>query len=272
MLYWLAKGAIYRGHMDGSICEHLRISTTGSVIALHVDQSSNALYFVTSTVVKGRGTPSFQIAHAGLDGQNAQVLVRLAEEVKQLQTAGNHIFWLSNSTQTLFSCRKTSADGLKKHEFKSGKGQGLSQFYLIHSDTQPTKREMINPCAGNLCSHICVPTPTGYMRCLCPAGLELLPDGWTCSPPLKDKPKTLSAKAGEKSEGTCHQDHFPCISTVQCIHMKLFCNGMKDCDDFSDEGPRKAFIPYAGQSSYSILPLLFDQKAATSRARVTMHG
>ena len=243
-LYWLPRCAIFSGYMDGSNCRQLETSMTGTaVIALHVDQGSNSLYWV-STTRSIRGSSSFQIFYATLGSQNPQVLIRLADYVKQLRTAGNRVFWLSSASRQLFSCRKVSADGFKRHEFRRGEAEMVDNFYETHAGNQPTM--MAYPCAGNLCSHICVPTPTGYMRCLCPAGLELLSNGKTCADPGRQKgnkgARMLAPEAVREREGNCDEDYFPCLlSSLQCIHLRLVCNGVNGCSDFSDEDPRKPF-------------------------------
>ena len=235
--------------------------TAVRVTALAVDQQSGWLYWFQGKTVN----------FSKLDGQKAAMLIRLAERVRQLRAAGDHVFWLSNSSRQLFSCRKLNANGLKRHEMESSEAGRFDNFYVLHSNNWPETG--INPCGGQLCSHICVPTPTAYMRCLCPHGLELLLNGRTCERPRRERETgtsiVLSAETVATKMKNCEEDHFPCLSSSQCIHSTLVCNGERNCDDFSDEGPRKQ--PHSiSLSSQACQTLLFSQQVAMNPADQTI--
>ena len=79
------------------------------------------------------------------------------------------------------------------------------------------------------------------------------------------KQKALSSLKPVKSlSGDCGQDQFQCLSSRECLQMNQTCDGYTDCDDKSDEDPRKGKIKYAVQYDASFSSRLKKQVAMTS--------
>ena len=77
----------------------------------------------------------------------------------------------------ILGCDKETGDNFRMHEL----GQHdlwLDLLVQITAAQVETDRDVC--ILGALCSHICIPTPSGYARCLCPTGYKLREDGWTC--------------------------------------------------------------------------------------------
>ena len=150
--------------MDGSDGHHNIISGCNMGLVA-VDHETHALFWVNS---------GNSIASCDSQGNNARSLARLAPDwVIKIAVRGNSVFWVTMGR--LYSCAKDNCDGLRGRKLS---GARMRDVYVDHPSSQPIKRK--NPCSGHLCSHICVPTSTNYMRCLCPPGQQLSSDGRNC--------------------------------------------------------------------------------------------
>ena len=158
---------ILRRHMVGRV-----------VIDLQVDPISRLL-FRAEQVKLFPGKQIWEIIHSDLDGNNENLTVALQKRPIRIRIAGNRLFWISADDMSVSSCHKQTADGLTAEKLPD-LDTSVTDFLVItpNSSTQETESD---PCTtGALCSHICVPTPAGYMRCLCPHDYKLQSDGWNC--------------------------------------------------------------------------------------------
>ena len=146
------------------------------VLDLTVDHFSRLLFWVEWVRLPGRDGDVLEIFHSDMNGRNANLTIRLQKGPVQFQAVGNRLFWTAIGSKWVRSCDKETAN-LMTHGL-GNLDESEPNFFIITS--KPIRIEK-NPCIPNaLCSHICIPTPAGYMRCLCPDGYKLGPDGWTC--------------------------------------------------------------------------------------------
>lgn len=168
LLYWCSDGTIRRVEMDGST--GLRDVILGCKDgAIAVDPETHSILWFNK---------DHWIASCDPRGNNMRLLatVGLASNPQKLTVRGSSIFSMTYLDRTtMYSCGKYDCDGLRGHKLSN---YFVKDVYVDHPGSQPTKRK--NPCIGSLCSHICVATSTDYMRCLCPAELQLSSDGWNC--------------------------------------------------------------------------------------------
>ena len=128
-----------------------------------------------------------EIFHSDLHGKNVRSTMRVGKRLQRIRVAGNRLWMMLESREKkILSCDKETGDNLKAHEL----GFGLPEQYEKAGDfviisEPPVDGTGRDACARHgLCSHMCTPTPSGYMRCLCPTGYKLLSDGWTCGKQL----------------------------------------------------------------------------------------
>ena len=152
------------------------------VTLLTIDHSSQSIFWVERPI-EFWTRDLYEIYRSDLDGQSVRLAIRLKNDPHQIRVAGNRLFWMdsaswhSGSGNTMFSCDKDTGDNLMAHEL-----QGLDarrEFVVISPASEVPSGD--DPCIpGALCSHMCVSTPAGYLRCLCPTGFQLMSDGWNC--------------------------------------------------------------------------------------------
>ena len=157
------------------------------VHALAVDQDSGSLYWIQDQRDSHGGGKSNlkEIVYMDPNGRNEQSVVAIQSlRVWGLSVDKDLVYWWdtlrNNSRIRLFKCNKKSANDLSLREIEIGplpKGHLDPPFLLPLYSHQ---HKPVGPCTGQLCSHICALTPSGYMRCLCPAGFSLMPNGWSC--------------------------------------------------------------------------------------------
>ena len=169
------------------------------VYTMTVDQNDGMMFFATKGSAYGFGKPrripDKRISYVPFKADEHTVLIRLSDMPKELKVAAGYVFWSSwstvDNTWSIFSCDKSSGNGLELHVSKGIPSFGrVVNFDVILQTPQDSNS---NICGGGLCSHICIPTIAGYMRCVCPKGFRLGSDGWTCGNDLcKDsEPLTL---------------------------------------------------------------------------------
>ena len=179
-MYWILGdedgpefAGIWSGAMDGT-SGTLIIPRERDVLDMTIDTTSKLLFWLEMVLFELH----WEIYNSDFDGNNMKLTIKLRNEPHAFQVWGNHLFWTTVGQESVISCEKTTANNLMTH--------GLSQlnlekpnFLIVSPMTGVEERQ--HPCtAGGLCSHICIPTAVGYMRCICPVGYRLLPDGWTC--------------------------------------------------------------------------------------------
>ena len=172
--------------MDGSGLKVIVQDTY--VYALAVDQHSASLYWahkVYEEVVEGRPvSPQLKIYKSDLDGKKVKrVIVADYNHLLGLSVSGDWLYWwdtMNKSQIRLFSCNKKNANDLSLHEVQVAPSgtPDVDRLHLFLLHAHPPKPK--GPCNDQLCSHICVPSPNGYMRCLCPPGFSLMSNGWSC--------------------------------------------------------------------------------------------
>ena len=154
--------------MDGSNGRNVFHGCTEGPIA--VDPETHFLFWCDG---------HFEIRSADPFGNNVRSLASLSTIPRTLAVAGQSVFWVMNFGGTrLYSCGKEICDNLRGRKLSRVKHMFVTDAFMGHAGSQPTKRK--DPCSGGLCSHICVPTSTDYMRCLCPAELKLSSNGRNC--------------------------------------------------------------------------------------------
>ena len=170
------------------------LSSTGTVLMerdreilrIHIDPTSKSLFWA-ELVKPVKPDKWWEIHSSDLDGNNVKLVISLKDEPVALGFISNRLFWTNSLKETLGSCEKETGNNLRTHKLRNLNTN--SPGFLIlnpHSHMQAEK----HPCttaAGALCSHICVPTAAGYMRCLCPFGYKLQSDGWNCGTCLLDR-------------------------------------------------------------------------------------
>ena len=171
--------------MDGT---GITTSTMSFVVhTLAVDQSDGLLY------VSGEGNsyrvgdsqsnlvPDNHIGYMGFNSDAYSNLISLVDLPEQIKPTDGYVFWSSWSTSkntwSIFRCEQRSGNGFELLESKA-----ITPLLdrIVNFDVIIQAPHHSNICGGGLCSHICIPTTAGYMRCACPVGFQLRSDGWTC--------------------------------------------------------------------------------------------
>ena len=166
--------------MDGSgAVAHLIRNVVADLVT--VDYSSRLLFWTASwsNPFLTRGWRFWGIYFSDMHGQNVKVaFLGEGQGLDAILVSGNRLFWANKYDKTLSSCDKETGNNFVRHEMRDWDWK--TEHLGIDSPTSAIP-EGKYPCSkGALCSHICVSTTSGYMRCLCPDGHQLLPDGWTC--------------------------------------------------------------------------------------------
>ena len=161
--------------MDGSggtlILPHAR------AVDITVDRTSKLLWW--RTVGKDRRT--IQLFYSDLDGRNVRPAMKLHGTGGRIRVTGSRLWMYISSfrhrTRGILSFDKLTGDNLRVYELELA--DGLTDFLILNGPTHVQKDKDF--CiSGALCSHMCVPTPSGYMRCLCPTGYRLTSNERTC--------------------------------------------------------------------------------------------
>ena len=185
-MYWIIEGparnavpegslGIYRGAMDGSDGNRIIPSKFPKLLTVH--HSSQLLFWVERVGHFSSGY-SYQIFHSDLDGDGVRLTISLPSMPYKLGVAGSRVYWTTMGHDTLSSCERDTANNFLTYQLP-GLNVALTDFVIVRPN--PGIQASWDPCIpGALCSDMCIPTPTGYMRCLCPQGHQLLPDNRTC--------------------------------------------------------------------------------------------
>ena len=121
---------------------------------------------------------SYEIFHSDLDGRDIGLTIRLQDAPYRISVEGGRLLWTVIGSGTLSSCNKESGNNLMTHP--------LADMKIVHTDfavispDPPTETAKDLCVSDGICSHLCVPTLSGYMRCLCPSGYKLMSNNWTC--------------------------------------------------------------------------------------------
>ena len=165
--------------MDGSEGTLIIPSKTPKLVT--IDHSSQLLFWVERAGHFTSGY-SYQIFHSDLNGKGMRLTISLRSMPYKLGMAGSRVLWTTMGHNTVSSCERGTANNLMTHEL-SGMNPAKPDFVTV-SPISYVQGDP-DPCTpGALCSHMCIPTPSGYMRCLCPHGHQLMPNNWTCGESL----------------------------------------------------------------------------------------
>lgn len=217
-MYWLYEDTanpentgIWRGGMDGSQMKLItQIPNAKAEHDLVVDYSCKSIFWVEPTAVVGTvseeeedwereilfrntdrvgplaaGTASEEVQHweilrSDIDGKNVRKVIGLQEEPVRIHVVGDRLFWTSSSGNRVTSCHKETLNNLMTHELPN-LSEDREDLIIVSPDPLSAQSGRRHPCrAGRLCSHVCAPTPAGYMRCLCPPTHNISSNGWTC--------------------------------------------------------------------------------------------
>ena len=105
--------------------------------------------------------------YSDMEGKNVKFSISVLKPPILIHPAGNKLYWISWQDKVLRCCEKETGNNLMSYTFEDWDSK-VQHFIIIDRDA--TIHVGRNPCEKALCSHICVPTPAGYMKCLCPDG------------------------------------------------------------------------------------------------------
>ncbi|KAF6104569.1 LDL receptor related protein 4 [Phyllostomus discolor] len=173
-MYWTDWGSspkIERAGMDASGRQVIISSNLTWPNGLAIDYGSQRLYWADA----GMKTIEF----AGLDGSKRKVLI--GSELPHpfgLTLYGERIYWTDWQTKSIQSADRLT--GLDRETLQENL-ENLMDIHVFHRQRPPVS----TPCTveNGGCSHLCLrsPNPSGF-SCTCPTGINLMPDGKTCSP------------------------------------------------------------------------------------------
>lgn len=173
-MYWTDWGAspkIERAGMDASGRQVIISSNLTWPNGLAIDYGSQRLYWADA----GMKTIEF----SGLDGSKRKVLIgSQLPHPFGLTLYGDRIYWTDWQTKSIQSADRLT--GLDRETLQENL-ENLMDIHVFHRRRPPVS----TPCAteNGGCSHLCLrsPSPSGF-SCTCPTGINLMPDGKTCSP------------------------------------------------------------------------------------------
>uniref|UniRef100_A0A8C6TK95 Low density lipoprotein receptor-related protein 4 n=1 Tax=Neogobius melanostomus TaxID=47308 RepID=A0A8C6TK95_9GOBI len=173
-MYWTDWGAnpkIERAGMDASDRIVIISSNLTWPNGLAIDYSTQRLYWADA----GMKTIEF----GNLDGSNRQVLIgSQLPHPFGLTVHEDKLYWTDWQSKSIQSADKMT--GLKRQTVAENL-ENLMDIHMFHRH----RDTVLNPCAvkNGGCSHLCLlaPAPKGS-SCSCPTGINLQPDGKTCTP------------------------------------------------------------------------------------------
>ena len=179
--------SIWMSGMDGSDVTKVIPNVTAALLT--IDHSTQLLFWLErKAAVRPWGRMEYYaIFHCQLNGKGIKRTTVLSHPPSRLRLAGSKLFWLDKTSflqNVLVSCDKRNGSNLQAHALY-GAQASVVDFLILEPTTTTvssgTQSEYYDRCIPDaLCSHMCVPSATGYMRCFCPLQYELGADGWTC--------------------------------------------------------------------------------------------
>ncbi|XP_068085893.1 low-density lipoprotein receptor-related protein 4 [Anabrus simplex] len=172
-MYWSDWGLvpkIERAGMDGSQRGPLITQKLVWPNGLAIDHDRGRLYWADG------GTKA--IEYASLDGSGRTVLIGTdLQHPFGLAVFENKIYWTDWNTTSIHMADKLT--GQNRTIIRSGIS-GLMDVRVFHRGRIPVPTLCRSQNGG--CSHLCLLAPSSGHSCACPTGIQLLPDGKTCSP------------------------------------------------------------------------------------------
>ena len=178
-MYWAQAGApvgIYQAGLDGSNTTLLTANYVTSPSAISIDTVTGYIYWVEPLL--------YQIWRTDVNGSVSSAQTLTAGYLPLDIHASNDILYYSQFYSGAGSIQRQTAIGSTTAPtlfLSAESGQRIHTMTFASPTNQPV--DIVNLCEGQLCSHVCVLLinngTTGY-RCVCPLGVELEDDGFTC--------------------------------------------------------------------------------------------
>ena len=173
--------------MDGSGTVQIIGNMKVKVVA--VDQSTLSLVWVQTMRDSLNEKDYGRMFFSDLNGRNVKSIIATEFLPLKLAAAGSYTYWWTISgdiysyEMNMYSCQISTGNHFRVHTETPVSHNIVIDIFdvCVVSPNGSQPAPFWNYCDGQLCSHICVPTGTKYMRCLCPtAGHALMSNGWTC--------------------------------------------------------------------------------------------
>ncbi|GFT89374.1 low-density lipoprotein receptor-related protein 1B [Trichonephila clavipes] len=196
--------------MDGKNANVLNM-IIATPVALAVHPTASILYWAD---------PRAEIISAidYLDPRSESTILKSrVENIMSIAVNEKYLYWTDSkhNVLNLLKFNTTHSHTISLPNIKSGP---VSRK-VIYTAPPVAKRSLGETCANNNggCSHLCLASPSGR-SCTCAPGMKLQKDGTTCK------------------EKVCTSDEFRCLgNSKKCVPKEFQCDGVKDCDDGSDE-------------------------------------
>ncbi|KAL8625952.1 hypothetical protein ACOMHN_012544 [Nucella lapillus] len=186
---WGAHAKIERANYDGTNRQVIVSSNLTWPNALALDLSHHKLYWVDSSNMY-----SDKIEVSDMFGNHRSTIFTAS--------AGAHFFgmayynnqlYLSDWNETSHEIKRVNVDGTGMTLIGPSTFGRINDVH-VHVDSNPAVNTACSNNRGG-CSHICVPTPGGGSKCLCPDGLILQTDHRTCGTGSSCPKLTVPARA-----------------------------------------------------------------------------
>ena len=172
----MSDPGIWKGEMDASAGG--LIITDVRAGSLVIDHTSNLLFWLNID-------NSHDVFYSDLAGNNVRSAIRASNTVRRILVVGNRL-WVSfywgrdNERYGILSCDKKTGDNLKMQQLGIFEATDQRMNFLVISEPAKAQTKKQTCARKGVCSHMCIPAASGYMRCSCPTGYMLKPDGWNC--------------------------------------------------------------------------------------------
>ncbi|XP_015918312.1 vitellogenin receptor isoform X2 [Parasteatoda tepidariorum] len=203
------ESAIAMYNMDGSNRVGLVLGQI-SAVALAVHPSTSLLYWADPQ------TESIAYMDYKSPKSEPSVLLRRLGNVMSVAVSDEYVYWTDTKNNVLNYLKHNA--NISHTIILPGFRNKLAPRKVLFSATPIRSRSIDFICSVNNggCSHLCL-TAEGGRACACTTGMVLSNDGVTCT--IKN----------------CTSDEFQCKRSKTCVPKDFVCDGLKDCEDSSDE-------------------------------------